>query len=58
MSDKPERKKGAYNFTLIGIIGAVGSMFVGWGTNEKIGIGVFLLFVATVVAIVEGLKDR
>ena len=58
MSDDKESKKGEYNFTWVGLIGAAGATFVGWGTNERIGIGVFLLFMATVTAIVQGLKDR
>ena len=58
MSDDKESKKGEYNFTLVGLIGGTGAAFLGWGTNEKIGIGAFLLFVATVTAIVQGLKNR
>ena len=58
MSESGEKEKGKYNSTIVGLIGAAGATFVGWGTNMKIGVGIWLLFMATVTAIVQGLKDR
>jgi hypothetical protein len=55
MSGDAEKKEGKYNFTIIEFIGAAGAMLVGWGTNMKSGVGVWLLFMATVNAIVQGL---